>query len=362
MNRLSVRLVASHVGVAVLVAGTTFLIVRQVAPMLFDETMRMGGGGPMQGAGSLRTQVADAVDRALVLGTVVGVLVAVLVGAFAAYALVRPLSRVRAATRAMARGRYDVPVPVPAERELADLATDVNTLGRALADTEARRVRLLGELAHEMRTPLTVIDGYVEGMIDGVLPASPTELGQVSEEVRRLRRLSEGLSALSRAEEGRVSLGLADVDLRDVVRTAAERLRPQADDAGLALVVDVGETAVPVAVDVDHLAQVVTNLVGNAIRATEPGGRVTVSCRAEGGSGVVAVADTGEGLATEDLERVFERFYRVPGRRRDEHDTGSGIGLTIARGLVRAHDGELTAASDGPGQGATFTLRLPLRA
>ena len=260
----------------------------------------------------------------------------------------------------MAKGRYDVPVPLPREAELADLAADVNTLGRALAETEARRVRLLGEVAHEMRTPLTVIDGYVEGMIDGILPATPTELGQVSDEVRRLRRLSEDLTALSRAEEGRLSLSAREIDLGEVVAGAAERLRPQVEDAGLTLVVDPGPVRLGLVADPDRIAQVVTNLIGNALRATDPGGSVTLACRREGDDAVVRVTDTGVGLDAADLERVFERFYRAPGRRADSHDTGSGIGLTIARGIVRAHEGDLVAESAGRGRGATFTIRLPL--
>lgn len=367
MNRLSVRLVLSHLLVAVLGLAATFVIVRQLAPTLFDR-MQMGQGmgmgmGPGQGQqGLLRQQFADAVDQALVVGALVGGVAAAAFGAAAAYRLVRPLGAVRDATRQLAAGRYAVPVPVPHERELAELATDVNTLGRALAETETRRVRLLGEVAHEMRTPLTVIEGYVEGMMDGVMPPSAEGLGQIGAEVQRLRRLSDDLSALSRAEEGRLALDRRPVDLAAVVAAAAERLRPQSDDGGQALVVEPPAEPVPVVVDADRIAQVVTNLVGNALRATPAGGRVTVACRVDRGHAVVSVADTGEGLAAEDLERVFERFYRVPGRRSVGQDSGSGIGLTIARGIVRAHGGELSAASTGKGQGAVFTAHLPLAA
>ncbi len=367
MNRLSVRLVVSHLLVAALGLVATFLIVRQLAPTLFDRMqMAPGGGmGPGMGQGqqgALRQQFADAVDQALLVGALVGAAAAAAFGALAAYRLVRPLSTVRAATKAMASGRYAVPVPVPHERELADLAADVNTLGRALADTESRRTRLIGEVAHEMRTPLTVIEGYVEGMIDGVIAPSAGQLGHVVAEVRRLERLSDDLSTLSRAEEGRLGLSMTGVDLTAVVSAAAERLRPQADDGGQRLVVGGDSAGLPVLADADRVAQVVTNLVGNALRATPAGGEVAVWCGRDGDAAVVAVTDTGEGLAQEDLERVFERFYRVPGRRGTGQDSGSGIGLTISRGIVRAHGGELSATSPGRGRGATFTARFPLRA
>ena len=355
MNRLVVRMVLSHLLVAVVAALATFLVVRQLAPALFDESLRMGPGGgmgpgPGSGMGSgmvLRQQFGDAVDRALLVGAVVGAVAAALVGAFAAYRLVRPLDALRAATRAIAQGRYDGPLPTPGTTELAELTDDVQRLGQQLHETEARRVRLLGEVAHEMRTPLTVIDGTVEAMIDGILPVEPERLALVSDEVRRLRRLSDDLSAL--------------VDLREVVERAAGRLRAQAVDAGLVLDIDCGSVPVPVRVDPERIGQVVTNLVGNAVRATPRGGRVTVRCWISGSAAHVVVTDTGEGLAAADLERVFERFYRVPGRRSVEGESGSGIGLTIARSLVAAHGGRLSAESAGVGLGATFTAVLPLR-
>ncbi len=363
MNRLAARLVLSHALVAVLGGLATFLVVRTLTPALFDRMM--GGDAPMMGQGpghpgALRGQVADAVTQALLVGILVGVVAATVFGIFAAQRLVRPLRQLGETTREIAAGRYDVHVHRPAEHELAVLADDVNTLGRTLAETESRRVRLLGEVAHEMRTPLTVIEGSVEGMIDGVLPVGPERLGVVSDEVRRLRRLADDLSALSRTEEGRLGIVLVAADLRTVVSDAAERLRPQTDDAGVALQLRMPETPVPVLVDADRFAQVVTNLVGNALRATASGGRVEVEVSTDGGLASVAVTDTGEGLAPGDLERVFERFYRVPGRRRAGADTGSGIGLTISRGIMRAHDGTVDARSPGRGRGATFTARLPL--
>lgn len=364
MNRLSTRLVLSHLVVALIGTVATFVIVRQLAPTLFDSSMNRAGMGTGMGMGrageaSLRTQFADSVDQALLVGALLGSVAAATFGAFAAWRLLRPLGAMGRAARRMAGGDYATVVSVPHEAELAELATDLNRLGAAMAGAEARRVRLLGELAHEMRTPLTVIDGYVEGMIDGVLPRDPASLGSVGDEVRRLRRLADDLSALSRAEEGRLDLAVGPYDLGALVRRAAERMRPQAQDAGLELHAPAADAVVAL-VDPDRFAQVVTNLVGNAIRATAPGGRIAVTCTRRDGQALVQVSDTGEGLDAADLERVFERFYRVPGRRSVGAESGSGIGLTVARGIVRAHGGELTAASAGRGRGSTFTAALPL--
>ncbi|MCA1782944.1 MAG: sensor histidine kinase [Dermatophilaceae bacterium] len=363
MNRLVVRLVLSHLLVAVVGAIATFAIVRNLAPQLFDRELRRGPGGPGPGRLDLQDQFVAAVDSALAWGVAVGVGAAAVIGALAAYRLTRPLDALGDATRQLATGHYDVDVPRPGTKELDDLAEDVRSLGLSLAETESRRIRLLGEVAHEMRTPLTVVDGYVEGMIDGVLPADDATLSLLSSEMRRLRRLANDLSSLSRAEEGRLAISIRAADLRDIVRQAVERLRPQAEDGDVELTLGIPDHAVPAAVDPDRIAQVVTNVVGNALRATGPHGAVTISLATRGDSAVLSVSDTGEGLDPADLERVFERFYRVPGRRRTEAgsgDEGSGIGLTISRRITEAHGGSLEAASAGRGRGSTFTMTLPV--
>jgi len=241
---------------------------------------------------------------------------------------------------------------------LAALATDVNILARTLADTETRRTRLLGEVAHELRTPLTALDGYVEGMIDGVFTPSPEIFASLSEELRRLHRLADDLSSLSRAQEQGLDLHPVDADLADLARRAAARLAPQFQDAHVTLTINAG-TVLPVHVDPDRITQVLTNLLGNALLATPAGGTVTITADPTAVGTEVVVTDTGVGLSAQDVERVFERFYRTPGQPR--RSPGSGIGLTIARGIARGHGGDVTAASAGPGRGASFTLTLPLR-
>lgn len=355
MNRLGVRLTVSHLAVALIGGAATFVVVTLLAPALFDQQMHMGTGmgGNGMGAGNgpaLRASFASAVMTALTVGTVVGALVAAVLGVVAARRAVVPINRVGVAVGEIARGNYAHRVAAPSEVELASLVTDVNALGDQLAATEARRLRLLGEVAHELRTPLTVIEGYVEGMIDGVLPREDAQLTQIASEARRLRRLGDDLSALSRAEEGRERFLLADVDLDALAAGVVARFQPQASDAGIDLRVAPG--AGRARADADRTVQVLTNLIGNALRATPPGGRVHVTgARTHAGASII-VEDTGVGLAPEDFERVFERFYRVGGRPASD---GSGIGLTIARSYMRAMGGTLNAASDGVGRGARFT-------
>lgn len=362
--RLSLRLFVSHAAVAVVGAAVAYLSVRLLAPPLFDHRIgTMNGAGPHPGrdmAATMRTQVQAAflaaLDNALAVGLLASAVVAAAVAAMITGRLLRPLDAVRTATRRIASGSYDSDVALPAEPELAALAADVNTLAHAMADTESRRTRLLGDVAHEMRTPLTALDGYVEGLIDGVFTASPDTLAALSEELRRLHRLADDLSSLSRTQEQRLDLHPVDADLADLTRRAATRLASQFEDAHVTLTIDTGGE-VPVHVDPDRITQVLTNLLGNALLATPAGGAVTILARRSGGHGEVVVTDTGVGLAEEDVERVFERFYRVPGRHR--RSAGSGIGLTIARGIARAHGGDVTASSPGRGQGAAFTVTLP---
>lgn len=357
--RLPVRLAGAFL--AVLAVGTvaSLVTVRVLAPQLFDRRMGMSTGRMMgrpgdTAAGGIRDAMIVALNQSLLVGALIAAAIAGVVAVVLARGVLRPLDQVRAAAQLIAAGRYDVRVPPPGEPEMAALAEDVNTLAAALAGTEARRMQLLGEVAHEMRTPLTGLSGYVEGMVDGVFRADEPTLTAMTEDLRRLRRLADDLSALSRSDEGRLELALAPIDLADVVRRTCDRLAPQLAERGVQLDVRAAGS-LPVVADTDRIGQVLTNLLTNAARATGAG-TVAVVAAGSGGVATVSVADHGVGLAPADLERVFERFYRVPGAARGE---GSGIGLTIARGIARAHGGDLVAHSGGLGQGATFTLTLP---
>jgi len=366
--RVPLRLFLSYAAVAVIGAVVAYLTVRLLAPRLFDQQVGMMSGaangmGKAMGLGAatqagVHDAFQSALNTALIVGVLASVAAAVVVAWFVTRRLLRPLDAVRAATRQIAAGRYEVSVPLPSEPELAALATDVNTLAHALADTETRRTRLLGEVAHELRTPLTALDGYVEGMIDGVFAPDPEIFASLSEELRRLHRLADDLSSLSRTQEQGMDLHPVDADLADLASWAAARLAPQFQDAHVSLNVN-ADAALPVHVDPDRITQVLTNLLGNAMLATPEGGTVTITARPAAGGGEVVVSDTGVGLSVEDVERIFERFYRAPEQPR--RSAGSGIGLTIARGIARGHGGDVTASSAGPGHGASFTLVLPLR-
>ena len=355
-RRLDVRLFASYALVALVVFAALAVTVRVVAPARFDDDFK---GVAVSGDKESESHnvFLDSLDAALWVALAASLGAAAIVSTLVARRIVRPVRQVRDATRRLANGHYDERVAEPGELELAELARDVNRLAVELETTERRRARLISEVAHEMRTPLTTIDGYIEGMLDGVFEPSEEVLVAVGEETSRLQRLASDLATLSRSEEGATELHLRVVDLGELVASSAERLRPQFDEKGVTLSVGAGPP-LPVEVDPDRIAQVLTNLFGNALTYTPAGGRVDVRASRERDGASVAVSDTGIGLSPEDRELVFDRFYRVHGPVRPSG--GSGIGLTIARGLARAHHGDIQVASPGVGAGSVFTLTLPL--
>lgn len=275
--------------------------------------------------------------------------------------LLRPLRQVSAATHRLADGHYGDVLDVPREPGLAALVEDVNRLAAALADIERRRARLVSEIAHEMRTPITILSGQIEGMADGIFTPDDAMFASLTDDLARLRRLTDDLSNLSRVEEGAFTLRHSLTDVTALTRTTVERLRPQFDDGQVTLTLTPGPP-VKALLDSGRIAQVLVNLLGNALRACDPGGRVSVTVRTGDGPPPqveIIVQDDGVGIAAQDLARIFTRFERVEHLGRAAPAGGSGIGLTIARGIIRAHGGGITATSAGPGLGATFTVRLP---
>lgn len=211
-----------------------------------------------------------------------------------------------------------------------------------------------------MRTPITLLRGQIEGVADGIFIPDEAMFASLADDLHRLQRLAGDLSSLSRSEEAAFDLHRKPTDVATLARATAERLRPQYEDQTVALAVDAG-TPVSASCDPDRITQILVNLLGNALAACDPHGHVALSVHTERSPGhvIVRVTDDGIGIAEHDLERIFHRFERLEHPGRPAAAGGSGIGLTIARGIARAHGGDITAESAGLGKGATFTLRLP---
>lgn len=304
---------------------------------------------------SFRAAMSQALAIAAMAATLVGIAASVLL----AREILRPLGELAASSRRIADGHYDERVALPAAAELADVAHSFNQMAEALAQAEQQRVTLLGNVAHELRTPLAGLEGYLEGLLDGVLPGDPETIGAMQHEVRRLRRLIDDLQQLSRVEAGQVALQIETFDLVALVQRVITQLRPQLIGQQLELSVASPGLPLPVRADRDRTAQILVNLIGNAIRYTPDDGRILVQLSSQSNQAVIVVEDTGIGIPAAALPYLFERFYRVdPSRSRTSG--GSGIGLTIARHLAWAMGGEISAASPGLGLGSTFTCWLPL--
>lgn len=361
--RLRNRLIWTHLAVVSAVVITVAVITRLLTPTLFERTQLRAGSGRGQGPGGpanpsspelIQTDWEQALNLALLVSVLVGLALAVLLAIWLSRRILRGLSSVQEATGRMAAGDYQHAIAAPPEAELADLADSVNELGSRLAATELSRAKLISDLAHELRNPLSTIEGYMEGLIDGVIPASDETYSILAAEAQRVQRLTDDLSLLSRAQEGAMQLELAPCDLGRVVDTVGKRLRSQYEAKGVSLVID-DHGELPVIADSERLIQALTNVIGNALTHTPPGGEVRVSSRREGPIARIDIEDTGRGIPVDQLEAIFERFTRL-----DPTGRGTGIGLNIARTITRLHGGELRAHSDGVGTGSTFTLTLPL--
>lgn len=304
---------------------------------------------------SYQQTTSQALLLAALAATVAGLLTSVLL----MREILRPLRQLAQSSQRLAAGHYDERVTVSASDELAAVATSFNSMAATLEQVEQKRVELIGTVAHELRTPLTGLEGYLQGLIDEVFPNDPETFTLMQNEVRRLRRLVDDLQSLSRVEAGSIDLRSEQFDLCTLVRQVVARIQPQIIAQNLDLNIDEACASLDVLADPDRTAQVLLNLVGNAVRYTPEGGRIRVSIEPMGLMARVGVTDTGIGIPAENVPYVFERFYRVD-RSRSRSSGGSGIGLTIALHLVRAMGGDLSVASDGPGQGSTFWFTLPL--
>lgn len=326
---LGPKLFFSHFTVA-LVTTLTFVFVSLVAPSLFGNLLA-----------GLAATVAAAGASLFVAGRIVG-----------------PIRHVLAATKRVSAGSYDERVPVAEDDELGALSESFNAMAAALEEGERRRGEFISDVSHELNTPLSTLQGYAEGLLDGVIEPDEDTWGLMYAETERMRRLVEDLRQLSRAETGRLVLHIARLSPKEPVRLATEGMRPLFAEKGVRLGCEIPDVLPGVLADADRVVQVLTNLLSNALRHTAKGGRVVVETEARGDLVLFRVSDTGVGIPAEHLPRLFERFYRVE-KSRSRDGGGSGVGLAICRALVEAMGGSIRAESAGPNRGAAFVFSLP---
>ncbi|MFD9702404.1 sensor histidine kinase [Lentzea sp. NPDC059081] len=281
--------------------------------------------------------------------------VAVLGALLLSRGVLRPVSALTGASRRLGAGDLSQRVRVSGRDEIAELGRSFNRMADSLQAGEERQRRLVGDVAHELRTPLANLRGYLEALRDGVVAPTPELLDSLHEEVLLQQRIVQDLQDLALAEAGTLTYHRTDVDLAELLETCRTAHRALADRSQVALVVDVDGPAV-VHGDPDRLRQVFANLVVNAVRATPPGGTVRLSARSGGDSVLVEVSDTGTGIPQEDLPHLFDRFWRADASR-GRSTGGSGLGLAIVRQIVTDHRGTIEVRST-VGVGTVFTVAL----
>lgn len=355
---LAARLLLAQLLVIVAGSATLALVALAIAPGIFHDHIRRSGGViPVDVARHVDKAFGAAVLIALAVAIGAAFLTALAVSTFISLRVVRPIRALAEAAERIAQGAYAARVPATGSDEIAVLGSAFNEMATALESAERKRRELLTDVAHELRTPLATIDAYLEGLADGVVEPGPDTWKLLRNETGRLGRLTEDVTKVSRAEERQLELRVQRVPAIALLEAAAGAAAPAFASKGVELEISSGRDSPAVEVDTDRLGEVLANLLENALRHTPAGGIVTLSAERAGDVALLAVTDTGEGLLEDDLDRVFERFYRVD-RARSRDRGGSGIGLAIARAIVEAHGGQLWAESSGLGRGARFVCRL----
>ena len=317
-----------------------------------------GGAGAGSGAGE---QFLGEVNNAIWWGGLAAVLLALFLGVFLAHRLTRPLRQLTEATHKVARGELGQQVSTDTRGEIGELSTSFNQMSVALAASEQQRQQMLADVAHELRTPLSIMRGHIEAMLDGVFEMTPDNLALVHEETLLLGRLVDDLRTLSLAEAGQLSLNRIEVNLTDLTVQSVTAFEPLAEAEGVELAANVPAEAVMIVADPDRIRQVLGNLLSNALRHVNTGNnekpQVILSLINRGDVAQIRIGDNGPGLSAIAKEHVFDRFWRADSARNRDQG-GSGLGLAISRAIVDIHAGRIWVEST-PEQGATFIIELP---
>lgn len=359
------RILLANLLVLAVSAGIVLLLTRFVFVQLIDEAIRPNLVTLSQSLGdpgliyAVEQQTLatfrDTVFLSVAISSAITLIVTIVVSLLVWRTIVQPLRQMEQSSQRIAAGQYRERIPLPNSQELMPVVQAFNQMAASLEDTEKQRIALINNVTHELRTPLTSLRGYLEALADGYFSLDAETIGEMEQEIGRLSRLVDSVHTLSRIESGASRLTIERLDLVPLVKRAVSQQQPLAQAKGIALQCNTPLPPLLVAADEDALIQILVNLLGNAVRYTLAGGTVVVTISAEDNCAVVQIEDSGIGISAEALPHIFKRFYRAdPARTPD----GTGVGLTIARELAWAMNGNLTAASAGAGKGSCLTLTL----
>jgi signal transduction histidine kinase len=349
----------------VVVASAPYVVGEKIKQGELDKGISIESGGEIFGTvistgqplvrKPIDQKYVDQINRGFWMAGLAGMLVALGFGLLLARSLTRPVRDLTAAARAMSQGKLEQRVAVPSDDELGELALAFNQMSADLAQANRSRKQMTADIAHDLRNPLTVLNGYLESLQDGKLKPTPERFAAMRAEVQNLQRLVEDLRTLSLADAGELKLYLQLVGPSELLERTASAYRQQAEEKKIFLSVDVQQGLPAINMDIERMEQVLGNLVSNALRYTPEGGEIRLTAMQAGRSLSVSVEDTGSGIPAEVLPHIFERSYRGDESR---SGNGSGLGLAIARSIVVYHGGTITVASE-VGRGSRFEVLLP---
>lgn len=366
-DRLSVRLTAAFLLAAIIGVGiVAFLAYHQTTS---EFRSYVSGMETMQGMDSMGDMMWDmssqpAVDfmnslgRTLWFAGFIGVLVAIILGGLFTRYIVAPLGEVTVAARRLAKGDFLQRVKVRGSSELTELCESFNSMAITLKNDRELRQNIMADIAHELRTPLSVLQANIEAMQDGVLEKNSENLESLHQETLTLARLIEDLRTLSLAESGQLKLSLKTTDINELSSKVIEEMQTQFAAKNISTLLEVPDIVTPMMADPNRIEQVLRNLLANALHYTQEGGHVIEKIVPDSGGLTISVTDTGIGIPPDELPHLFERFYRVD-RSRTRSTGGTGLGLAIVKQLVEAHQGRVWATSE-IGKGSAFFFHLPL--
>ena len=314
-------------------------------------------GGTFQGS-PRELEFIQRTQLTLIYGALIGAALALFLGVLISRTLTRPIRELTKATHAISEGDLSQQVQVRTNDELGELAQAFNKMSSELSRSVNTRKQMTADIAHELRTPLSLILGHAEAVHDGVLPPTKENFEIIREEAARLEHLVNDLRTLSLADAGELSIHPQIIEPERLIQEVASLFQVETRRKDIALDVDIAPPLSTLEVDPGRMTQVLTNIVDNAVRHTPEGGRITLGARQTGGNVELSVQDSGPGVPPGMLDRIFERFYRTDSSRQREGDGGSGLGLAIAKSIVQAHGGQLSAESE-PEKGLRIVISLP---
>jgi two-component system, OmpR family, sensor histidine kinase BaeS len=366
-NRLTVRLILGFLLSSILGMALVAIVAYNATSGSFHDfviTMQgmngQGGMGGMMGnnwwAAQPTLNFLSDFGKTLFIAGMLGVLLAIVIGGLFTRNIVAPVGEVAVAAKKVAGGDLSQKVRLRGSSELVELGNSFNSMTHTLRRDQELRQNLVADVAHELRTPLSVLRANIEAMQDGVLETSPANLESLHQETVNLGRLVEDLRTITLAESGQLKIHRESTDISALASRVVDTMKTQFDLKGIQLALETGAN-VRAEADPDRIEQVLRNLLANALHYSSDGGKVAVKVERSGNGAMVSVSDTGIGISAEDLPHIFDRFYRVD-RSRARATGGSGLGLAIVKQLVEAHGGKVRIESE-LGKGSEFSFSLP---